>query len=479
MTEGVNCWEGAWRLITDHAFYVPCKGAAFIHTSMLNTQFKRAMRWLLVVDRPVPQHNDAQVAAEVERNYPWNFTVNLLDGATFWFGLSFMSSATILPLFVSKLTSSQLAIGMIGVIANSGWFLPQLFTANTVQRLPRKKPVVVNLGFFTERLPLWLLPLAALLAVQSPTLALILFFAGYAGHSVGAGVVATAWQDLIARVFPVIRRGRFFGITTFVGNGTGALGATFSAWLLATLVFPGNFVATFTIAAGFITLSWFFLALTREPEQPITAPRQSSREFWASLPAILRQDANFRRFVLARLLAVLGGMGSGFVTVAAVSRWQVSDGAVGLYTMALMIGQTAATLLAGFLADRHGHKLPLTLSVLLATSAYALAWLAPTPGWYYVVFFLLGSATGAAVVSGTMIALEFSVAYLRPTYVGLINTAMGLVGMVSPLLGAWLASRSYDLLFALSAAFSLAGLAALHWWVQEPRRSPVKVEMPS
>jgi MFS family permease len=446
---------------------------------MVNIQFKRMMRWLLVVDKPVPPRTDAEVTADVERNYPWNFAWNLLDGATFWFGLSFMSSATIMPLFVSKLTTSQLAIGFIGVIANSGWFLPQLFTANTVQRLPRKKPVVVNLGFFTERLPVWLLPLAALISVQAPTLALILFFAGYAGHAVGAGLVATAWQDLIARVFPVMRRGRFFGITTFVGNGTGTLGATFSAWLLATLVFPNNFVATFTIAATFITLSCFFLALTREPEQPVTAPRQTDREFWSSLPVILRRDDNFRRYVLARLLAVLGGMGSGFVTVSAVGRWQVPDGVVGLYTMVLLIGQTLATLAAGLLADRRGHKLPLTLSVLAATVAYALAWLAPAPGWYYVVFFLLGAATGTAVVSGTMIALEFSAAHLRPTYVGLINTAMGLVGMVSPLLGAWLASRSYDLLFALSTAFSLAGLAALHWWVQEPRRLPLKAELPS
>jgi MFS family permease len=172
-------------------------------------------------------------------------------------------------------------------------------------------------------------------------------------------------------------------------------------------------------------------------------------------------------------------MGSGFVTVSAVSRWQVPDGVVGLYTMVLLIGQTVATLLAGFLADRRGHKLPLTLSVLAATLAYALAWLAPAPGWYYVVFFLLGAANGTAVVSGTMISLEFSLAHLRPTYIGLINTALGLVGMISPLLGAWLASQSYDLLFALSAVFSLAGLAALHWWVVEPRRLPVRGESSS
>ncbi len=439
---------------------------------MLNLRMKSAMRWLLRVDPAPPARSAIDIAREVEHNYRWNFAFNLLDGATFWLGLSFMSSATIMPLYVSKLTTSQLAIGLIGVIANSGWFLPQLFTANTVQRLPRRKPVVVNLGFFTERLPLWLLPLSALLAVQEPTLALLLFFLGYAGHAVGAGVVATAWQDLVARIFPADRRGTFFGITTFVGNGTGALGAVFSAWLLAMLVFPVNFVATFTLAAVFITLSWAFLALAREPEQSVTAPRQSNRQFWAGLPRIMRADHNFRRYVNARLLMVLGGMGAGFLTVAAVSKWQVSDGTVGLYTLMLLIGQTLGNAGSGLLADRRGHKLPLEIGALLLASAYLLAWLAPEPAWYFAVFLLLGVGTGVAVVSGTMIVLEFSPADLRPTYTGLINTAMGVLGMASPLIGAWLASRSYNLLFVLSALFCLAGLAGLRFRVREPRWAP-------
>ena len=113
-----------------------------------------ALRWLLELDRPTPPRTDAEIAAEVERNYRWNFAVNLLDGAFFWFGASFASSTTILPLFISKLTSDPLPIGLLAVIAQAAWFLPQLFTANLIERLARKKPVVVNLGLFLERLPL-------------------------------------------------------------------------------------------------------------------------------------------------------------------------------------------------------------------------------------------------------------------------------------------------------------------------------------
>ena len=429
-----------------------------------------ALRLLLQLDRPVPARSEAEIAAEVERHYRWNFAVNLLDGAFFWFGASFASSTTILPLFISKLTSSTLPIGLVAVIAQSGWFLPQLLTANAVERLARKKPVVVNLGFFSERVPIWLLVIAAMIAGRSPLLAMVLLLGGYAAHAVGAGVIATSWQDLIARCFPVERRGRFFGLTAFLVAGTWALGAAYSAWLLRTFPFPTNFVYAFTIAAAGITLSWFFLALTREPVQAVSVPRQSNRQFLSGLPDLLRRDHNFRRFLLTRLLMALGGMGAGFVTVAAVHRWQVPDSTVGVYTAVLLLGQTVGNLAFGFMADRFGHKLSLEIGALAAFLGFGLAWLAPAAEWYYAAFALLGISTAAVFVSGILVVLEFCAPERRPTYVGIANTGVGLVGMVSPLLGAWLASIDYGWLFALSAGISFVALLLMRWWVREPRQ---------
>jgi len=436
--------------------------------------YRRTLRHMLQLDRPVPPLDDAGLDAYRDEHYRWNFTVNLLDGASFWFGLSFASSSTIMPLFISKLTDSPWPVGLVAVIAQGGWFLPQLFTANAVERLARKKPVVINLGFFLERLPMWGLLLAALLAARSAPLALALFLLAYAWHSLGAGVIATAWQDLIARCFPVERRGRFLGLTTFIGTGTGAIGGLFSGWLLATFPFPLNFAYTFAVAATGITISWFFLALTREPVQPVQKPRQSTRQFWSELGGIVRRDDNFRRFLLGRGLLALAGMGQGFITVAAVSRWAVPDRMVGGYTAAMLLGQTAGTLVFGFLADRRGHKLSLELAALAGLLAYALAWLAPAPSWYYGVFALLGLQLGGILVSGILVVLEFAAPARGPTYVGLANTGVGLVGTLAPLLGAGLAGIEYGWLFALSAVAALVAFGLLHWGVEEPRwRQPV------
>ncbi|MBN1580003.1 MAG: MFS transporter, partial [Anaerolineae bacterium] len=74
---------------------------------------------------------------QVRRNFRFNFIVNAFDGAFFWCGSSFIASATILPLYVSRLTDSKVAIGILSMISAMGWLVPQLFTANWVQRLPR------------------------------------------------------------------------------------------------------------------------------------------------------------------------------------------------------------------------------------------------------------------------------------------------------------------------------------------------------
>lgn len=428
-----------------------------------------AMRRLLRLDEPAAVRTEEDIAQEVEENYRWNFGVTLLDGATFWFGLSFASATTIVPLFISKLTASTLPLGIVAMISQGGWFLPQIFTSNYVERLARKKPVIVNLGLFTERLPMWLLVVAAMVAGTSPLLALFLFLIGYAWHGLGAGLVATAWQDLIARCFPVARRGRVLGITTFIGTGTAALGAGFSAWLLEQYAFPTNFVYTFAIAAGGITISWFFLALTREPVHKVDTPRRSNRQFFATLPKILKTDHNFRTFLVARLLLALGNMGLGFVTVAAVHRWAVADSTVGVYTGMLLIGQTLGNLGFGLLADRFGHKLSIELSAGAAALAFILAWLAPAPIWYYLVFVLLGLTLGGTIVSGVLVAMEFSEPARRPTYTGLTNTSVGVVSMAAPLLGAGLANLNYSWLFALSGGIHVLSLIVLRWYVREPR----------
>lgn len=406
-----------------------------------------------------------------ERNYRWNFVVNALDGASFWFGMSFISSTVILPLFVSHFTDNPLWIGLIPFLNTVGTFLPQIFVANAVGRAPLKKFYPVTLGFFTERMPFFLLaPMAYFLADSRPTLALYTFFFLYAWHAVGVGVIVVGWQDMIAKIIPVQHRGRFFGITNFVGNGSGVLGALALPFILEQYAFPLGYVIAFTVAAALIFISWIFISLTREPAVYSNKPPVSQMEYLRSLPAILRRDRNFRMYLLTQIIFAFSGMATGFLVVYSVQTWKLADAEASGFTVALQIGLALANLGFGFLTDRTGHKFGMEICIALSVLSMVLALVAPSPWWFFLIFFLRGAVNAGTFVSGISIVYEFTDAENRPTYIGLANTIPGIAGSLAPLLGGWLVGAvSYQAMFTLSAAIGVVSWLLLRFAVTEPR----------
>jgi len=413
----------------------------------------------------------ARVDAEVNQNLRWNMTVHLLDGALFWFGINFAAGTTIVPLYVRRLTESRLFIGLAASVVNSGWYIPQLLTVNYIERQPLKKPIVINFGFFAERLPLLGMAASAfLLAARSPAAALALFLLSLTWFNVGAGLIAVAWQDMFAKVIPVQFRGRLLGTANAAGTAAGVLGASFAATILKRHRFPTNFGLCFTLAFVFIFLSWLFLAQTREPSlQTQARAGASGKQFWHLL-SLLRSDRNFAVYLAARVVTMLGRMGIGFLTVYALERWALSDSQAGLFTTALVIGQALANLALGATADRFGHKLVLEISLALTACAMLGAILIASPSWMYLVFLAVGAAAAGDVLSMIGIVMEFSGPDQRPTYTGLANTVPGLFAAIAPLIGGWISGRvSYSTTFALGALFSMVAWVILHTLVREPR----------
>lgn len=407
----------------------------------------------------------------IERNYKWNFIVNAIDGAAYWFGYSFIAPTIILPLFVSNFTDNPLLIGLIPLMGTAGFLLPQLFTSNYVSRSPLKKIWPVNIGFFTERVPVLLFTLSTLLFARSnPTLALVLFFIFLAWYNFGAGVIIVGWQDLIGKIIPADRRGRFFGITNFAGNATGILGALAVPFVLESYEFPMGYVFAFSAATVLIFISWFALSLTREPPQATSKPRVSQMEYMRSLPAVMRRDPNFVRYMAFQVVYTLSGMATGFLAVYAAKQWNLSDSQAGWYVIAMQVGQALSNLLFGFLADRKGHKLNLEIVALLGAVSLVLAYLAPDSVWFFPIFFLRGAIFAGTVISSISIVLEFTHPEERPTYLGLANTLPGVAGVIAPLVGGWLAGvAGYGPMFIVSAVLAAASFIMIRWTVREPR----------
>ena len=214
-----------------------------------------------------------------------------------------------------------------------------------------------------------------------------------------------------------------------------------------------------------------FLSLTREPAVYSSKPVVSQLDYLSSLPEVLRKDRNFRVYLLSQIIFSLSGMATGFLVVYTVQTWNLPDAEASGFMIALQMGLTLANLFFGFLADRKGHKLSLEICWLLSTLALVLAIIAPSPWWFFPIFFLSGAVSAGTFISGTAIVYEFTDAENRPTFIGLANTIPGIVVSVAPLIGGLLAgAMGYRAMFILSAIIGAVSWVLLRFAVREPRK---------
>jgi MFS family permease len=408
---------------------------------------------------------------EVDVNFPWNFAVNLVDATFITFGLNLVSQVTIMPLLVSELTSSKVAIGLIPATYSLGYFLPQLLTANFAEGLRRKKPFVTLLGGLGERCPYLLIGLAVWwLAEPAPVLTLLAFFLLLATTAASNGMATPAWYDMIAKVIPVHRRGLWSGVGQSLGALLGIAGGALSGYILANWSFPHNFGLSFILAFICAAISWLGLALTREPENPTVKPRTSLGQYLRRLPTVLRQDSNYVRFLIGRSVANLGTMAGGFFMVYGKDNVAGAFEQVGTLTAILVGSQAVMTVLWGLIGDRKGHKVVLCGAAFSMALAIAVAWMASSPAWLWMTFALLGVSVSADSVSRMNIILEFCDPEDRPTYIGMTNTLLAPARALAPIIGGWLATwAGYRGMFVVGLLVSILGSALLTLWVREPR----------
>lgn len=409
---------------------------------------------------------------EAKRNYRWNFTTLLLDWFFFMVAMSFASVNTILPAFARRLTSSSFLIGLVPALSTLGLYLPQILTANYVEKLKRNKDFIM-LVTAGERIPWLILFLAVIfLSPLSPPI-LPAFLLLYAVTAFSGGIATPAWHDMLAKLVPVRRRGRFFGWTNSLAGGGGIAAAFLSVHLLSRFPYPRNFSLCFLFAFIFTSISWLFLGLVREPFDSRRGKESTLKDYLRRLPILLKKDRNFRLFLVSNALLSCGGMGTAFFAVHAINKLALPDSQIGVFTLFLLSGQTLSSILWGYLGDRKGYKLVMELGGALTILSIFLALFSSTAYLFYTVFFVFGLAFSAQLISGMGMVLEFSKPETRPTYIASANTVKAPFMSLSPLLGGYLADQiSFSFVFILTILVLVCGISYSALLVKEPRHLP-------
>ena len=301
-------------------------------------------------------------------------------------------------------------------------------------------------GLACERVPYLLIGFAILaFALSAPVVALFAVLVGVAVASTGAGVATPAWLDMIAKVIPVHRRGIWLGLGHGLGALMGIVGAYFVGRILVSYAFPRNYALLFFLAFGFNFISWIGVSLTREPPSQVTKEAISLFRYLRRIMALLKQDDNYRRYLISKSLVNLGGMCVGFFAVYGAETFALDGRGIGLLTAILVGTQAVLNPLWGLLADRVGHKTVLVaaaFSIILAPFTALIAGGMATslsvggvPFTLLLTFIFLGAYLAGDNTSSLNIILEFCAPEDRPTYIGLTNSALAPMLILAPIFG--------------------------------------------
>jgi MFS family permease len=178
---------------------------------------------------------------------------------------------------------------------------------------------------------------------------------------------------------------------------------------------------------------------------------------------VLAADAAFRRLVACRTLIMMMDLATPFYVGHAEDVLHLPASIVGAFVAAQVLGGMTAGALLGLVSERWGprHVIRIAGVSAFAGPLFALAahltgshWLAIA---YPLVYVGVGVVASARLMGFVNYTLEIAPAGMRPTYVGLSNTIIGVTTLVPALGGGLLEATSYTTLFALTTVIGAVG----------------------
>ena len=393
-----------------------------------------------------------------------NYFLGIANGILFNIAFTFISGSTILPAFLSHLTASRFLIGTVTSLEEIGWLLPQHFVAGFVQSKKRKKSIYMVMAIFRSFVFGLLAVSVFLLAAKTPHL-VIVFFVLFCLFAISGGIAGVAFLDIVGKTIPANKRGSFYGWRISVGGALSFLASlTIIRTVLREFPFPKNYGTLFLINFFIIAAALTAFCLIKEPPSLMIEKRNSLVQHLRRGFEILRQDTNYRRFLVFRWLISSFYMGFPFYIIFAIERFgkEISGSTVGLFLAVQMLGVVTSNLLWGWLSNNASIRivLRLTASVTILPPMLVLSsTVVKMPLVLYgLIFFFLGAFYSGIRTGYQSFLLAIAPEQERPTYVGMMNTFIAPTLLFSGIGGLILDMTSFSVLYMFVL---LLGLGAI------------------
>lgn len=387
------------------------------------------------------------------------------------FALSFISFSTILPVFIQRMGGDAVAIGAVPVLWNLGASFPQLFLGQQKNDEKFVKPAIVHYSvlyrssfLFTALIIYFILGHIPVSFSVPITLSLILMI------TILGSVPGPRWVTLFSKTTPVKLRGRLLAIRQLIGALLGIFAGSIIIVILSSISFPQNFAVLFILCFIFMLVSLYFLKEVKETEENLGEEIIIIKiKRFDKVKQVLKENKNFRNYLVADGLLLIGLTSSAFFAVYAIERFRLPTSYAGSFTIIFMASTVLGNIIFGYFADIFGHKINLMIMAAVLLLASLSAIVSINPLIFGSVFFFFALAQSIQGISRIAFVVELSGEKDRTLYASLLNSITAPALLFGIFAGFIISFIGYPIVFLIYILFSGFTVYWLYKKVEEPR----------
>lgn len=365
---------------------------------------------------------------QMEQNNRANRLRFILQGFFFTSAMAVAEPSTVFPLIVNHFSDSKVLVGLFTSLLKGGAIVMQLWAAYHIQN---KASVIGPMRrVFVARFLSWLSIGVIIFYFSSVKIALLtLFGLGLFVFSFSAGFGAVYFQEIIGKSFTQEYRGKAMARRQFWSGLAAIASGGLTGWLLNNFQEPLNFSLVFAVSAVIMSFGFIAFSSFKEPQKYVS--QGDTRSFSAFLKQAwdyLKRDRQLRVQILAKFFSFTFLLAFPFVILHVKETLELKGMDVGIFVSMQMTGGMLSNLLWGRLSGLNLNKFIILSSYLAMFIALLLAVFAQEIYWFYLVFFLGGSAIDGFRLGFNQLILIVAPEGKRPAYVAILNniTSLGL-----------------------------------------------------
>lgn len=408
----------------------------------------------------------------LRRNYAGHFVHGML-GMT---GFRLVNAPTFIPAYLHLISGSDFFVSLGASLQQLGGVISPIAGAAQIEHRTKILPVSMFLGT-TMRVQILGIALAGWFLGGTPLLVSVLMFLFLLG--LFSGPQGVAFQFLLAKMIPIVRRGQLQGWRNLTGGIIAASLSYFAGkYLIGHNVFGNGYSTTFTLAFILTSLGLTaFRFLVREPEPPTVRQRTPIGERLRDLMPMLQSNPGFMYFMIARTFAIASRVAQPFYIIYVGKQIGFSGDVVGSLSLAFLGADTVMSVGWGYLADRYGFRSNFIIALAFWISSTVLLMNVSSPMWLFIAFFGLGAGNSGYQMSAQNIVFEFGHRDDMAMRLAFSNTAESIMSAAGPLIGGVIAaSLGYHAVFWVAIASEAIALVLLIALVEEPRKKRLQLE---